>query len=599
MNAVIDGGLASAGCGEQVGEGAAACPAFSISQVIRVHEPHAISLCELLTGNHEFVQQVFERNQDGVICATLDGAIVHFNLAAERMFGYKAVDVLGVTLPKLIPAPVLEQFLSNGGEATAIDSVQGLRANGGKLPMRLNMSLMPTGLQTLIVTFVRDLHEIDLKQREIERLAHIDALTGLPNRNLFQDRLRQVLASSKRFRQLFALMYIDLDHFKEVNDTYGHAVGDAVLKEIGSRLRSAVRDTDTMARVGGDEFVAVLANLRLRDDVNIVADRVLNMCKQPIHVVGVQAPITLGASIGIAVYPSDATELEPLQLHADSAMYHAKRAGRGRYSFYTRELNEAAERRVVIERGLHRALSNQGLILHYQPQIDLKTGKLLGAEALMRWMQDGTMMQPAEFIPVAEESGLIVPMGEWALREACARAEGWRREGLGHGMGIRIGVNLSMRQFSDGLPDLIFQILEETGLPPQLLDLEITESFLADAPRAQAILKRLQDADVHLSVDDFGTGYSCLAYLRHLPLDTIKIDRSFITGIESDSTSRAIVSSLVRLAQDLGHATLAEGVETEQQADMLRDLGVDACQGYFFSRPLPQSGFELFAREAR
>lgn len=573
-------------------------PVFSTTHVMRLMAPESISLQEVL-GNedgHAFIHTVLEHSMEAVVCANEAGAIVHFNAMAERVFGYKAGDVLGLTLPKLIPSPVLDEVLASGQHMLEFEKVGGVRRNGAPLPMRVKMTRVTLPTRQLWVIYIRDIQEIHLKQLEIERLAHVDSLTGLPNRNLLQDRMSQTLATARRYHRNFALLYIDLDKFKAVNDTHGHAIGDGVLREIGKRLKACVRDTDTVARIGGDEFVALLTDLKHENDVRIVAERILKVCRQPVALGN--NSFQLGASVGIAVYPSDGDSLENIQRHADTAMYHAKNNGRDQFAFYTQELNSAAERKTVVERGLHRALNSGGLLLHFQPQIDLHTGALIGAEALMRWNDGGTLMQPGEFIPIAEESGLIVPMGEWALREACKKAEQWRRMGLGAGLGIRVGVNLSVRQFTDSLPEFVFAVLRETGLPPELLDLEITESFLVNDRKAFDILRRLREGGVHLSVDDFGTGYSCLAYLKDLPLDTIKIDRSFVKDIDvvQEVSNRTIVNAIVTMAQALGHSILAEGVETESQAQALRDMGVTMCQGFHYSRPLPVDQFEQYAR---
>lgn len=573
-------------------------PAFSTTHVMRLIEPDLISLQDVLgeSDGHGFIHSVLEHSMEAVVCANDSGAIVHFNVVAERVFGYKAGDVLGLTLPKLIPSPVLDEVLASGLHTLDFEKVDGVRRNGAPLPMRVKVTRVALSSRQLWVIYIRDMHEIHLKQLEIERLAHVDSLTGLPNRNLLQDRMSLTLATARRYHRNFALLYIDLDKFKAVNDTHGHAIGDGVLREIGKRLKACVRDTDTVARIGGDEFVALLTDLKHENDVRIVAERILKVCRQPVALGN--HSFQVGASVGIAVYPSDGDSLEVIQRHADAAMYHAKNNGRDQFAFYTQELNSVAESKTIIERGLHRALNSNSLLLHYQPQIDLNTGALIGAEALMRWNDSGTMMQPGEFIPVAEESGLIVPMGEWALREACKKAEQWRRMGLGAGLGIRVGVNLSVRQFTDSLPEFVFSVLRDTGLPPELLDLEITESFLANDRKAFDILQRLREGGVHLSVDDFGTGYSCLAYLKDLPLDTIKIDRSFVKGIDGvqDASNRTIVNAIVTMGQALGHSILAEGVETESQAQALRDMGVTMCQGFHYSRPLPGDQFEQFAR---
>lgn len=572
---------------------------FASGQVLKLEA--AESIPDVLDGMeaHEIAVSMWEHSMDGVVVANDQGIVLHFNSVAERTFGYRAEEVIGYTLPKLLPKKALDEFYKSGATSLEFAKEQGIRRNGAPLHMHLKFTRLALRRQELWCILVRDMSEIHQQRQDIERLAHVDPLTLLPNRNLLRDRLNLALASARRYKRLFAFLYIDLDKFKNINDTYGHGVGDGVLREISKRFKACIRDTDTVARIGGDEFAALLTDLRSEEDVRIVAKRFLDMSRKPV-VIG-NGTFELGASIGIALYPTDGDDMESIMKHADAAMYHAKKNGGDKFAFYTQELNAAVERKTSMERGLQMAINEGGLLLHYQPQIDLNTGKLVGAEALLRWEHEGRLVPPLDFIPVAEESGLIGPIGEWVLREACREAQRWNQMGLGGGMGIRIGVNLSVRQFNDALPALVFSILKETGLPASLLDLEITESFLVSDQKARAILKQLEDGGIHLSVDDFGTGYSCLAYLKDLPLHTIKIDRTFVRDLGDDKAvnNQAIVETIITLAGKLGRTTLAEGVENEAQAEALRKLGCETCQGYMYSKPVPAAEFVQFAENVQ
>jgi diguanylate cyclase (GGDEF)-like protein len=392
-------------------------------------------------------------------------------------------------------------------------------------------------------------------------------------------------------------MLIDLDRFKFVNDSMGHKAGDVLLMTVAARLRSSLRDTDTVARLSGDEFVVILSQ---HEDQPLTADivqRVMDSVAQPVMLGPKEFFVT--CSIGVAAYPSDGTPPESLIEHADIAMYRAKKLGRNNFQFYTPAMNEESLERVRIESALRNALERNEFVLHYQPQVDLKTGRIVGMEALIRWKHPELgMVPPSRFVGVAEDTGLIVPIGAWVMRTAAAQNKAWQDAGLGR---LRVAVNVSARQFSaaDLVPG-IEQVLLDTGLDPSCLELELTESlFMSDVTPAVELLHRMKSLGVQLSIDDFGTGYSSFSYLSRFPIDVLKIDRSFVNDITHDANDAAIVASIIALAHNLRLSVIAEGVETAEQLDYLRHQGCDEMQGYYFSRPLPAQEFEQLLRQHR
>ncbi len=554
--------------------------------------------------NEEQYRAILDSSLDSVAVINQHGDIVQFNAQAEAIFGWSRDEVVGWSISDFMPKEIVQAH-REVFEAERMSPVWSSRkvqftVRGGRLmTMDVRLALIDLPMRRLLSVQMRDVSEENAHAEVVLKQAHYDELTGLPNRYLFQDRLGQLMSISKRYSKLLGLLFLDLDRFKEINDTQGHDVGDKVLKEIALRLKSSIRDSDTVARIGGDEFVALLYDLRCTDDARIIADRFLSACRKPVIVD--DRSFEVSASVGISIYPDGASDREVLLRQADEAMYHAKQAGRDQFVFYNSDMDKAAQEKQKVERGLERALHGNGFILHYQPQVNLRDRTINGAEALIRWEEDGKLIPPGMFIPIAEETGLIVPIGEWVLREACREARRWIDLGLGpNGQGVPIGVNLSVRQFNMQLPSMVFDILEQTGLPGHLLNLEITESFLMkDIDQAAHILSKLSDKGIKLSVDDFGTGYSCLAYLKRLPVDTIKVDRSFVTEIVRDTSDRTIVSTIVGLAQNLNLHTLAEGVEEQEQVDTLLDLGCDSCQGYFFSRPIAANQFVQMLADVR
>jgi diguanylate cyclase (GGDEF)-like protein/PAS domain S-box-containing protein len=442
-----------------------------------------------------------------------------------------------------------------------------------------------------------DITERKLAEQRVHHVAQHDVLTGLPNRSLLQDRLGQAVAYANRSGNPVWVMLIDLDRFKFVNDSMGHKAGDVLLMTVAARLRGSLRDSDTVARLSGDEFVVIVSEHGEQQLTQDIVARVMAAVAQPVMLGTKEFFVT--CSIGVAVYPSEATDADVLIEHADIAMYRAKKLGRNNFQFYTPAMNEESLERVRIESALRNALERDEFVLYYQPQLDIETGRIIGMEALIRWQHPELgMVPPGRFVSIAEETGLIVPIGAWVMRTACAQNKAWQDAGFDK---LRVAVNLSARQFA--APDLIEgleAVLKDTGLDPQYLEIELTESlFMSDITPAVDLLHRMKALGVNLSIDDFGTGYSSLSYLSRFPIDVLKIDRSFVADITRDANDEAIVTSIIALAHNLKLAVIAEGVETGEQLDYLRRHGCDEMQGYYFSRPLSATEFEELLREGR
>ncbi len=430
---------------------------------------------------------------------------------------------------------------------------------------------------------------------DLEYLANHDPLTDLANRNLFNERLDQVLDRARRTGEAVALMILDVDHFKDVNDTLGHQVGDELLRVIGKRLAASVRAEDTVARLGGDEFALIQVGLNYPTDANVQAERILRALAEPVHVANHKL-FPMG-SIGITVFPSDADTAQKLQQNADLAMYRAKADHRSSYRFFDADLNSLSERRNFLEQQLRGALDYEQLMIYFQPKVSIRHGKPVGAEALLRWMHpEQGMIPPSEFIPVAEKTGMIAELGEWTLTHACRQFKQWHDAGYAQ---MKLAVNLSAAQFSLlDVPDMVRRVTSETGFDPTKLELEITETaVMSDLHNAVEVLTDLHEVGVNLSIDDFGTGYSSLSYLRQLPVNRIKIDRSFIAEVDTADTAATIARAVVNLGQSLGLEIVAEGVESAEQLAYLREINCDEAQGYYYSEPIPADAFEKYLRE--
>jgi len=444
---------------------------------------------------------------------------------------------------------------------------------------------------TLLLGVTRDITLRKQSEERIHYLAHFDALTGLPNRTQLEDRASYAISLSQRSQDPVAVMFLDLDHFKDINDTLGHSVGDTLLVELAKRLRLVLREEDTLSRLGGDEFIFLLHGIDAQAAAH-VAQKLLEVIAKPYRIENHDLNVT--GSIGIALYPDDGGDLETLSKNADAAMYRAKQQGRNGYCFFTAEMQEYSARHLLLVNALRQALEQDQLRVHYQPQVSMQSDHVVGAEALLRWTHPELgPISPAEFIPAAEDSGLILPIGEWVLRQAVRQAKQWLHEGLAP---LIMAVNLSAVQFRHpDLPNLVSRILEEEGLPPEYLELELTEGVAMHDPQgAITVMNNLHERGVRMSIDDFGTGYSSLSHLKKFKVYKLKIDQSFVRDISTDPEDKAIVSAIINMAKSLGLQTIAEGVETAGQLAFLREQGCDEMQGYYYSRPLPADQFKAF-----
>jgi diguanylate cyclase (GGDEF)-like protein/PAS domain S-box-containing protein len=521
-----------------------------------------------------------------------DNPIEYANPAFERITGYAPADAIGRNISFLFgqeqeQAGIEEIRAALRESRDGHAALRNFRRDGRLFWNELHVAPVrdETGGVSHFVWIMNDITESRHDAELLQRQATHDPLTGLANRSLLRDRITQSIAQARRTGRRMAVLFLDLDRFKVVNDSFGHPTGDCLLKLVAERLCSLVRESDTVARLGGDEFAILLANLARSEDAGVVAQKVLTALSLPLNAEGRELHVS--ASIGVSVYPEDGDSGEALLKNADAAMYRAKEVGHNGFQFYVQEMGIQARQRMELETALHGALGRQEFRLHYQPQVDLKSGRISGVEALIRWTHPVLgVIPPVRFIPLAEETGLIVPIGEWVLGTACVQAKSWHDAGYGD---LSMAVNLSARQFQQNdMAETVRRVLAETGLAAEHLELELTETLLMqDSETVVNALRKLKTIGVTLSLDDFGTGYSSLSYLKRFPIDVIKIDRSFISDLAGNADDASIACAIIAMAKILKMKTIAEGVETAEQLGFLTANHCDAIQGYYFSRPLP------------
>ncbi len=567
----------------------------------------AVAVLRDVTQRNRSLQSLMESEQryGGLVESAFDGVIVHqdgllvsANRPFHQMLGYDEGELDGRPITE-ITAPesreTIQRAMREGLESPY--EAQGLRKDGTLVKVEICSKNCLYRGRPARISAIRDMSERVKAEERIRHQAYHDALTGLPNRLLFQDHLALQLAQAHRDRQMMAILFLDLDRLKAINDTLGHETGDQLLIQVGQRLREGLSAGDTVARVGGDEFTVLLPNLTRAEESMQSAERILRSFEPPFSVSGQE--VHLGASIGISLYPSDGEDAETLLRNADLALNRAKDQGRNNYQLFTPVMNARAFERLTLENQLRRALEQGQFILHYQPLVDLKGGGIEGAEALLRWRHpEQGLVFPEHFIPLAEETGLIVPLGEWVLRESLAQMARWKAAGLPP---VKVAVNLSARQFQqEGLLPQVLGALKATGVEPGSFTLEITESLaMKDAEYTYQILKSFQQMGVSIAIDDFGTGHSSLSYLKKFPLRTLKIDRSFVRGTPADSQDAAIVRAVIALARSMNLRVVAEGVEKPEQAIFLRQQGCDSFQGYWFSRAVAPDEFADMLRQGK
>jgi diguanylate cyclase (GGDEF)-like protein/PAS domain S-box-containing protein len=556
---------------------------------------------EQLRSSESHFRAYFERSMVGMAASSPENGFIEVNEAFCAMLGYSREALMHLTWVELThPDDIAEneilfsRVLSGEIEEYTMDK-RFIRKDGSFVYVHLATRAVrrADGSIDYMVALIEDITERKMAEERIQYLAHFDQLTGLPNRVLFIERINHALSMAQRSHEQLAVLFLDLDHFKNVNDTLGHRIGDALLIEVAKRLKTAIREEDTVSRQGGDEFMLVLPGADA-----LVAARVTEQLLAAVaHSYQVeQYELNITFSIGIALYPGDGEDFDSLFMRSDIAMYRAKRDGRNNYRFFTQEMQAHSARTLQLENALRNALERDQFRLHYQPQVSLQDGRVIGAEALLRWQHPELgEVSPAEFIPIAEVSGQIVQIGEWVLRTAVRQLKRWMDSGIEL---MVMAVNLSAVQFHHPhLPERVTQILAAENLPPQYLELELTEGVAMDDPiGAIAVMDDLHERGIRMSIDDFGTGYSSLSYLKKFKVYKLKIDQSFVRDITDDPEDKAIVAAIISLASRLGMRTIAEGVETEGQLAFLHNQGCNEVQGYYFSKPLPAEQFEAYLR---
>jgi diguanylate cyclase (GGDEF)-like protein/PAS domain S-box-containing protein len=574
------------------------------------HDDWALSKAlHTIVERHEFAAVLYEEQDraraaldaigDAVISTDLDNRVTYLNAVAEKMTGWKRHEASGHKVDEVFRAvdgatgelvrEAMELAMRDQAATTLNIQLDGPAAEAAPFEDSAVPIHNRLGEVAGAVMVFRDMGISRALSSRMLFLAQHDSLTGLPNRVLLHDRLNHAISLAHRRRKQMAVLFLDVDRFKHVNDSLGHVIGDRLLQSVAQRLLGCVRRSDTVSRQGGDEFVVLLSEISHAEDAAVSAEKMLQALAAP-HRID-QHELRVTSSIGIGVYPDDGTDVEVLLKHADTAMYHAKDQGRNNYQFFEPGLNVRAIERQVLESGLRSAIDEQELVLHYQPKVDLESGAIVGAEAFVRWRhpQRGIIL-PSQFVPIAEACGSIIPIGRWVLREACRQARAWQAAGLGP---LRVAINVSPPELRDrDFVQCVRKTLGETGLDPRDLEIELRETVLMqDAQFALEVLNSLKNLRVHLALDDFGTGYSSLSHLKHFPIDILKIDQSFVRDLETDAGASSIVSAVIGMGKNLGMQVVAEGVESQEQLTCLRELACPQGQGFYLSEPLTAAEF--------
>ncbi|MDO8350728.1 MAG: EAL domain-containing protein [Gallionella sp.] len=561
---------------------------------------------ELVERNREVADRevhyraVVEGASEGILTLDNQGQIVRINSAAEKMFGYVQGSATGMYFVRILTDDSVTRYLKSDGKLYPVSdmSLEARHKDGKTIPILLSVNTFKNENATYFSVIIQDVSERVMFEKRLAKLAYYDSLTGLPNRRLFHDRLSQAMDRARRNNKLVGILFLDLDHFKDINDTLGHLFGDRLLQETAKRLSDLLRKQDTVARLGGDEFTVILEEISNVSDAEDVAKKILHSIRQSFQLG--ERDIHVTSSIGITIYPHDDSDIERLIMNADGAMYQAKEHGRDRYELYTAKISADAAERFSLEASFRKAVDTNDFllqyqpefVLHYQPEIDRYSGEVIGAEALIRWQHaELGLLAPDRFIPLAEETGLIIPLGEWVLRTACKQSVAWRAAGFPP---FHLAVNVSALQLKNyDIVQQVARILEETGMEGRYLELELTESMVLDKSEGLlSILRGFKEMGITLSIDDFGTGHSSLANLQLLPIDRVKIDLSFIQNITKNEHDATIVVGIIDMAHKLGLKVVAEGVETEEQLMYLLEHHCDIMQGYHFSRPMAAVDFE-------
>jgi diguanylate cyclase (GGDEF)-like protein/PAS domain S-box-containing protein len=541
---------------------------------------------------------ILETAADAILMFDETGHVILCNYSAERVFGYSREEILRSNIINFLQFnAALSKNISkvlcflDSLNATSIVELKAVTKDQKFFPIEFSASSIELTKGRFYILIIRDITERKLLEEQLEHQATHDALTGLPNRLLLMDRLQQAVLSAEREKKLVAVVFFDLDRFKMINDTHGHDIGDALLKEVAQRIKKIIRKSDTFARMGGDEFVIILRSLADEKACLPVLQKILACIAKPFYIRDIE--INTSTSIGISVFPEGGKTAQTLLKNADAAMYRSKELGRNTFNFFNKNMNERLRKRMELESFLHKALKNHEFLLHYQPIYCLRTKKIVGVEALIRWQHPKLgLVPPQQFIPLAEETGLILPLGEWVIRQACAQTKKWHNAGY---QDLHVSINVSAHQLKrTSIVQTLQKICEETNIAPSFVNLELTESsILEDIESAQKILKSLKELGVNLVIDDFGTGYSSLTYLQKLPVSLIKIDRSFINYITNRSEDVAIVLSIISMAHNLGLKVVAEGIEKLEQQEFLEKHHCDMVQGFYFCYPLAAEKISL------